>query len=103
MMKEHMTYFHNNKANRSFESNHLFYLRDFVPGDRGVEPGNINTGTFLCFYGGVTHSAILLREKLKTLLLSFEFSQLDIKYGKYIIVLIQSIFYLLFIGWADMI
>lgn len=98
-----MTNFHNNKANRSFESNQLLYLRDFVPGDRGVEPGNLNAGTFLCFYGGITHSATQLREKLKILLRSFVFSQLDIKYGKCIIVLIRSIFYLLFIGWADMI
>lgn len=46
-----MTYFHNNKANRSFESNQLFYLGDFVPGDRDTEPWNLNTGAFLCFYG----------------------------------------------------
>lgn len=38
MMNEHMTYFHNSKANRSFESSHLFYLGDFIPGDRGIEP-----------------------------------------------------------------
>lgn len=103
MTKEQMTYFHNSKASRSFESNQLLYLRDFVPGDQGVEPGNLNAGLFLCFYGGMMHSATRLREKLKILLLSFVFSQLDIKYGKRIIGLIQSIFYLLFIGWADMI
>lgn len=65
MTKEQMTYFHNSKASRSFESNQLLYLRDFVPGDQGVEPGNLNAGLFLCFYGGMTHSATRLREKLK--------------------------------------
>lgn len=49
MTKEQMTYFHNSKASRSFESNQLLYLRDFVPGDQGVEPGNLNAGLFLCF------------------------------------------------------
>lgn len=98
-----MTYFHNSKANRSFESSHLFYLGDFVPGDRAIEPWNLNTGAFLCFYGELYNQYHTAQSKVKIHCFYLYSSQLDLRYGKFIIVLIRSIFYLLFLGWADMI
>lgn len=103
MMNAHMTYFHNSKANRSFESSHLFYLGDVVPGDRGIEPWNLKRGIFLCFYGEVHTQCHTTQRKVKNPLLLFVLSQLDLRYGKFILVLIQSIFYVLFIDWTDMI
>lgn len=42
MMKEHITYFHNNKAKRNLKA--VILPGDFLQGDRVIEPWNLNMG-----------------------------------------------------------
>jgi hypothetical protein len=46
MMKECITYFHNNKAKKKNWKQPVSLPGDFLPGDRSTEPWNLNTGAF---------------------------------------------------------
>lgn len=75
---------------------------DFLPGDKALEPWNLNMGAVLFsvkfLWGGtIPLPTPLPPKKLKDYCFHLHlFSQVDLKYGEDIIMLIQSLFYSLF-------
>lgn len=109
MMKEHITYFHNSKAKRNLKAASYFTW--------GLSPRWRGYGTMEFKYGGRpifwkvfmrSHNPTPKQKSNQVKDCCFHlhlFSQLCLKYGKDIIMLIQSVFYSLFtrLDWHDMI
>lgn len=107
MMKEHITYFHSNKANRKIWKQPVILPGDLLPGDRATESWNWDVGqshALKSFYGEPQYHS--QQQEVKDCCFHLHLlSRMCLKYGKDIIKFLRSVFYLLFtrLDWHDMI
>lgn len=109
MMKEHITYFYNNKAKRNLKAA-SYFTWGLSPRWQGYRAMEFKYGgspfSEKVFLGNHNTTVNQKKKKLRDCCFHLHsFSQLCLKYGKDILMLIQSVFYSLFtrLDWHDMI